>query len=98
MQKLEENPQWYELPFSQQQADVYAMAAEKQMEIKSGIVPLMDDVSEPGSAAEEADNLGKLPLAIQQLSLAAERANKAGNAKLFKVLNDKINNLLAEIS
>lgn len=98
MQKLEENPKWYELPFSQQQADVYAMAAEKQMEIKSGIVPLMDDVSEPGSAAEEADNLGKLPLAIQQLSLAAERANKAGNAKLFKVLNDKINNLLAEIS
>jgi hypothetical protein len=68
------------------------------MEIKSGLVPLMDDMSDTASTpAEEADNLGKLPLAIQQLSLAAERANKAGNAKLFKVLNDKINNLLAEI-
>jgi hypothetical protein len=98
MQKLEENPQWYELSFSQQQADVYALAAEKQAQIQSGLVPLMDDVEDTSTPAEEADNLGKLPLAIQQLSLAAERANKAGNAKLFKVLNDKINNLLAEIS
>jgi hypothetical protein len=98
MQKIEENPLWYDLSFSQQQADVYALAAEKQLQIKSGLVPLMDDVQDTSTPAEEADNLGKLPLAIQQLSLAAERANKAGNAKLFKVLNDKINNLLAEIS
>jgi hypothetical protein len=97
MQKVEEDPMWYDKPYSLKQADMYAMAAEKQMEIKSGIVPLMNDVTDTSTPAEEADNLGKLPLAIQQLSLAAERANKAGNAKLFKVLNDKINNLLAEI-
>jgi hypothetical protein len=98
MQKVDEDAGWYDKPVQQQRADVYALAAEKQMEIKSGLVPLMDDMSDTASTpAEEADNLGKLPLAIQQLSLAAERANKAGNAKLFKVLNDKINNLLAEI-
>jgi hypothetical protein len=98
MQKVDEDAGWYDKPVQQQRADVYVLAAEKQMEIKSGLVPLMDDMSDTASTpAEEADNLGKLPLAIQQLSLAAERANKAGNAKLFKVLNDKINNLLAEI-
>jgi hypothetical protein len=97
MQKVDEDATWYDKPVQLQRADVYALALEKQMQIKSGIVPLMDDVEDTSTPAEEADNLGKLPLAIQQLSLAAERANKAGNAKLFKVLNDKINNLLSEI-
>ena len=98
MQKVDEDAGWYDKPVQQQRADVYALAAEKQMEIKSGLVPLMDNMSDTASTpAEEADNLGKLPLAIQQLSLAAERAGKAGNTELFKTLNDKINNLLGEI-
>jgi hypothetical protein len=96
MQLVDADATWYDKPVQIQRADVYALAMAKQMEIKSGIVPLMDD-SDATTPAMEADNLGKLPLAIQQLSLAAERANKSGNAKLFKVLNDKINNLISEI-
>jgi hypothetical protein len=57
----------------------------------------MDNMSSSSESDNDSDNLGKLPLAIMQLSLAAERASKAGNTALFKTLNDKINNLLGEI-
>jgi hypothetical protein len=43
MQKVEEDPYWYDKPFSEQQADVYAMAEEKQDQIKSSIVPIMPE-------------------------------------------------------
>jgi hypothetical protein len=96
MQKVDEDASWYDKPVQQQRADVYALAAEKQMQIKSGLVPLMDDVSDSSSSLDE-DNLGKLPLAVQQLSLAAERANKSGNTELYQMLTDKINNLISQI-
>ena len=96
MQKVDEDARWYDKPVQQQRADVYALAAEKQMQIKSGLVPLMDDVSDSSSSPDE-DNLGKLPLAVQQLSLAAERANKSGNTELYQMLTDKINNLISQI-
>jgi hypothetical protein len=96
-QKVEEDATWYDKPFNVQRAELYTMAAEKQAQIRAGIVPIMDNMSDSGASDEDSDNLGKLPLAIQQLSLAAERAGKAGNTALFKTLNDKINNLLGEI-
>ena len=99
MQKVEEDPTWYDKPYSLQQADMYAMAAEKQMEIKSGIVPLMDDVKDTSKDTSEMtpDQLGKLPLAIQQLSNAADKASKLGNTKLYNVINAKIDSLIKEI-
>ena len=96
MQLVAEDGMWYELPIEVQRADVNALAQAKLSEINSGIVPIMDGQSS-NSPAEETDNLGKLPLAVQQLSLAAERANKSGNIKLYQMLTDKINNLLGQI-
>jgi hypothetical protein len=43
MQKVEEDATWYDKPFSQQRADVYAMAEVKLNEIRSGLVPIMPE-------------------------------------------------------
>lgn len=49
------------------------------------------------NGVSDIDQIGKLPLAIQQLSLAAQRASDTGNAALAKRLNNKINELLVEV-
>ena len=43
------------------------------------------------------DELGKLPLAIQQLALAITRAEESGDLALSKQIGDKIDSLLKEI-
>lgn len=45
----------------------------------------------------ELDQIGKLPLAIQQLSLAAQRASDTNNAALASRLNKKIDELLKSV-
>jgi hypothetical protein len=45
----------------------------------------------------EVDQIGKLPLAIQQLSLAAQRASDTGNVSLAARLNKKIDELLKSV-
>ena len=45
----------------------------------------------------EGDDLGKIPLALQQLSLAATRAEQNGDVKLADKLNEKMNDLLKTI-
>ncbi len=44
-----------------------------------------------------ADIIGKIPLAVQQLSLAATRATDAGNLKLAAIITTKINQLLGQV-
>jgi hypothetical protein len=45
----------------------------------------------------ELDQIGKLPLAIQQLSLAQNRAAESGNAALAARLGKKIDELLISV-
>lgn len=46
---------------------------------------------------EAGDSLGKLPLALQQLTLAATRAEADGDAKLAKLIRDKAAAITSEI-
>jgi SPP1 family phage portal protein len=65
--------------------------------------PYVDDVDEEMARleAEKAEKplasgeLGKLPLAIQQLALARTRAEDSGDTKLSKQIGDKIDQLLS---
>lgn len=41
--------------------------------------------------------IGKLPLALQQLGLAVQRANEAGNKPLAQRIQKKMDELLLEI-
>lgn len=50
-----------------------------------------------GANSTDTDQIGKLPLAIQQLSLAATRAVEAGKADLAARLNKKIDELLISV-
>jgi hypothetical protein len=43
MQKVEEDATWYDKPFNIQRAEVYAMAAEKQAQIRQSLVPLIPE-------------------------------------------------------
>lgn len=50
-----------------------------------------------GANDADSDQIGKLPLAIQQLSLAATRAVEAGKPDLAARLNKKIDELLISV-
>ena len=45
----------------------------------------------------EIDSLGKIPLALQQLALARERANTANDMDLSKSLSDAMDKLLFKL-
>lgn len=49
------------------------------------------------NAVSDIDQIGKLPLAIQQLSLAATRAQEAGDAALAKRINRKVDEILKSV-
>lgn len=51
----------------------------------------------PNNAGGGVDSLGKIPLALQQLSLAATRAQESGDTALADRLNNKIDDLLSTI-
>jgi len=51
-----------------------------------------------GNLANEADgNIGKIPLALQQLALAKFRAEESGDTETAKLLGEKMKELLAKI-
>lgn len=55
-------------------------------------------LNEDGSPVEsDGDLTGKIPLAVQQLSLAATRASDAGDTALAATIKAKINQLLAKL-
>ena len=60
---------------------------EKDTEIV--IKGLDQEPEEDMGGAAKADQLGKVPLALQQIALASERANTQGNKKLVSALNQK---------
>lgn len=47
---------------------------------------------------EPVAELGKLPLAAQQLGLALMRANEAGNTALAKQIENKMKEIIASIN
>lgn len=57
----------------------------------------MEAAEEQGGGGNELDQIGKLPLAIQQLSLAATRATESGDQALAKRLNKKVDELLKSV-
>lgn len=62
--------------------------------------PIMTNpFTEPGQEGDpkKSDSLGKIPLAIQQLSLAKARAEETGDTDTAKALTAKINDLLNKI-
>lgn len=50
-----------------------------------------------GGAQQASDNLGKLPLGIQQLALARQRAVDVGDKSLAAQLGSTIDGLLSKI-
>jgi hypothetical protein len=98
---INENPDWVALPFDIQLMDVTAMAEAKMGEINAGIVPLMQDTAPVMDAPVDAPasiSLDRLPLAVMQLSLAAQRAKDSGNDAIAKTVTDKLNALLNKIA
>lgn len=98
-QLIKKDPQWSSKSFETQMAEVNALAEAKVKEINSGVVPIMDGSSSAPGAATGGDtiDLDRVPLAIMQLSLAAQRAKESGNDAMASVVNDKLNSLLAKI-
>jgi hypothetical protein len=97
---MNDNPDWVGLPYEIQLADVTAMAAAKLAEINSGLVPLMQDKQPAADTASDAPtsiSLDRLPLAVMQLSLAAQRAKESGNTAMEKAVNDKLNSLINKL-
>jgi hypothetical protein len=70
------------------------MAAEIIAATTSIVIP-DEDMDSPEE--QDLDIIGKIPLAVQQLSLAATRASDAGNTALAATITNKINQLLGQV-
>ena len=81
---LQETPNFYSLDTKIQREKILA----KVTAIKLGMM---------GIGTSEKDVLGKVPLALQQLALARERAREAGDMELAQSIGVKMDELLAEI-
>lgn len=95
---VHENPEFANEDLTVQKAkmDEYAKAQIAANDIATGIINDVNNQPEPVVDAE-VDILGKVPLAIQQLSLAATRAEEAGNIPLKNQILKKVDTLLATI-
>ncbi len=87
---LAQNPMFYMLPYEKQKPLI-------DKEIQKIKIELGLDVPGLILGGDEKDTLGKIPLALQQLALARERANTAGDMELVRKLGDKMDELLEQI-
>jgi hypothetical protein len=87
---LQTTPNFYELERSRQQAVIDAKISEYQGGTQGG-PDFLDSVN-------QQDSLGKLPLALQQLALARERAKNSGDTDLYNAIGRKMDDLLEKIS
>jgi hypothetical protein len=102
----EENNNFMSLKLNERK-EIIESLAENILNQMSSRGQVMDMISPPdelesennidSDSAQAADNLGKLPLAIQQLALAATRAEDSGNIKLKNQIEEKIKELLTTI-
>lgn len=102
---IDEDPKFAEKPLKEQKATMLKYADEilGKLDTSKKIIddlalgePDTEPVTEPG-ASDDLDNIGKLPLAIQQLTLAATRAGELGNTALAARLNKKVDELLISV-
>lgn len=98
---LDEDPKFAGLPLKDQKAKllVYAKEITALLDSAKAIIAETDseDDLNQGGGNTDTDQIGKLPLAIQQLSLAATRAVEAGKPDLAARLNKKIDELLISV-
>ncbi len=98
---LDEDPDFAGKPLKDQKAKLLTYAKEITAALDSAkaiiadVIP--DDANQGGANNADTDQIGKLPLAIQQLSLAATRAVEAGKPDLAARLNKKIDELLISV-
>jgi hypothetical protein len=64
---------------------------------KATAIPTPDNPAPDAGGGNLDDNLGKIPLGLQQLALARERANTAGDKALSKALGKKMAEMLGVI-
>ena len=87
-----QNPGFFRLPFTRQSELARAAA----MEIMTGIISEQSALT-IGMPDFGDDSVGKIPLALQQLALARERAANAGDTVLSAEIGQKIEELLSRI-
>lgn len=91
---LEENDDFAEMDLPEQQA---ILAAYAQAQILASTATLVPTDQGGLNTPQDTDITGKIPLAIQQLSLAASRAADAGDTDLAASIKAKINQLLGQL-
>jgi hypothetical protein len=100
---ISENPNFFELDFEVQKEQLIQKAKDKEAEMKAtspektAVNDILADDNNGGGAIV-ADNLGKLPLALQQLALASTRAKESGNTKLSLMIDNKMKELVKELN
>ena len=98
---IDEDPKFAGLPLKDQKAKLLSYAKEITAALDSAKAIIADvipiDANQGGASSTDTDQIGKLPLAIQQLSLAATRATEAGKPDLAARLNKKIDELLISV-
>lgn len=95
---IDENIDFASVPLKEQKAKMKTYAAEQIAAQEAARVSLdQGGLGANGQPQENADIIGKIPLAVQQLSLAATRAADAGDAQLAATIKAKINQLLGQV-
>lgn len=95
---LKEDDKFADKEYDEQMDKMKEYAQEKIVEMNSaGATKVKAMADMPSDSASVSDQLGKIPLALQQLALARERANTAGDTELFNSLGNKMDELLSDI-
>lgn len=98
---VSENKGFFGLDFTEQKKQLIQKAKDKANDIAKAATPeqsAVDDIlNDNGGGAIVADNLGKLPLALQQLALASTRAKESGNNKLSAMIDSKMKELVKSL-
>lgn len=96
---IEEDPNFPELEHEKQREKMIEYAAEVSAELAPELLETpdtgLDDNGQP--LKDDSEITGKIPLAVQQLSLAATRAADSGDTELAASIKAKINQLLAKL-
>jgi len=99
---IDENPKFLEQDLAKQKEQLIEKAKDIPcdsgtckigMDAQSGIDGMVADLT----TTNNSDNLGKIPLALQQLALARERAKTANDMDLAVEIGKKMDELLAQI-
>lgn len=94
---IEEDEKFLDLDIQDQRLKLEEMAQLVIGSYAAAIIPEDGLDAEDESGSQDADIIGKIPLAVQQLSLAAARATESGDTQLAATIKNKINQLLGQV-